>query len=113
VGRSLPASRWRKRVLVIEAGDDPAKITYPPQGGLTPFEGEVTVSGYYAAASEDKEMSWMFSVRHHDNDATQGRMRNITNTSTQTARTDPKQVSRHAGQWRAGSKASFTLGARA
>ncbi|HKP02649.1 MAG TPA: GMC oxidoreductase [Chthoniobacterales bacterium] len=54
-----------KRVLVIEAGPDPAKtrsVAYP-QAKV----GEVTqVPGYYGAASEDAEMSWMFSVRHHD-----------------------------------------------
>jgi choline dehydrogenase-like flavoprotein len=59
-----------KRVLVIEAGPDPAKVksvAYPAAG-----TGEVTqVPGYYAAASEDAEMSWMFSVRHHDNDERQ------------------------------------------
>lgn len=52
-----------KRVLVIEAGRDPAKIKAPP--GSPRIEGEATkVPGYYAAASEDPEMSWMFSVRH-------------------------------------------------
>ena len=53
-----------KTVLVIEAGADPANASsagYPAAGA-----GEVTrVPGYYAAASEDGEMSWMFSVRHY------------------------------------------------
>jgi choline dehydrogenase-like flavoprotein len=53
-----------KKVLVIEAGPDPAKtrsVAYPKAQ-----TGEVTeVPGYYAAASEDAEMSWMFSVRHY------------------------------------------------
>ena len=53
-----------KKVLVIEAGPDPDKTrsaAYPKAG-----VGEVTrVPGYYAAASEDAEMSWMFSVRHY------------------------------------------------
>ncbi len=63
-----------KRVLVIEAGSDPAKIKYDPLKSPTPFEGEITrVPGYYAAASEDGEMSWMFSVRHHEDDAIQAR----------------------------------------
>ncbi len=53
-----------KKVLVLEAGSDPviAKADAYP----TAEKGEVTkVPGYYAAASEDKELSWMFSVRHH------------------------------------------------
>ena len=54
-----------KKVLVIEAGPDPAKtrsVAYPAAE-----VGEVTqVPGYYGAASEDKEMSWMFSVRHYE-----------------------------------------------
>ena len=53
-----------KKVLVIEAGPDPAKtrsVAYPEAE-----VGEVTqVPGYYGAASEDAEMSWMFSVRHY------------------------------------------------
>src|SRR4051812_14667156 len=60
----------RKKVLVIEAGPDPAKTASAafPKAGT----GEVTrVPGYYAAASEDAEMSWMFSVRHYDDDARQ------------------------------------------
>jgi NAD(P)-binding Rossmann-like domain len=66
-----------KKVLVIEAGTDPAKVDYenPNEGGdiARPASygpdlkvGEVTrVPGYYGAASEDPEMSWMFSVRHY------------------------------------------------
>ena len=53
-----------KKVLVIEAGPDPAKTrshAYPEAD-----TGEVTkIPGYYGAASEDAEMSWMFSVRHY------------------------------------------------
>ena len=61
-----------KRVLVIEAGEDPAKIQYAATPPYAPIPGEVTkVPGYYAAASEDEKMSWMFSVRHHHDDATQ------------------------------------------
>jgi choline dehydrogenase-like flavoprotein len=59
-----------KKVLVIEAGRDPValkSVAYPAAEA-----GEVTrIPGYYAAASEDAEMSWMFSVRHHADDATQ------------------------------------------
>ena len=53
-----------KKVLVIEAGPDPVgtkSVAYPQAE-----RGEVTrVPGYYGAASEDAEMSWMFSVRHY------------------------------------------------
>jgi choline dehydrogenase-like flavoprotein len=61
-----------KKVLVIEAGTDPlqAKSKGYPNAG----PGEVTkVPGYYAAASEDAEMSWMYSVRHHEDGATQAK----------------------------------------
>ena len=53
-----------KKVLVIEAGRDSAAAksdAYPKAE-----TGEVTkVPGYHGAASEDAEMSWMFSVRHY------------------------------------------------
>src|SRR6478735_3551241 len=65
-----------KKVLVIEAGTDPAKIVYPPDlaTGAEPIVGEVSrVPGYYAAASEDAKMSWMFSVRHHADTEVQAR----------------------------------------
>ncbi len=63
-----------KRVLVVEAGDDPAKVEYSDGAQNKPFVGEVTrIPGYYAAASEDAKMSWMFSVRHHDDDPTQAK----------------------------------------
>src|SRR3982751_24417 len=59
-----------KKVLVIEAGPDPAKtrsVAYP-KAEL----GEVTeVPGYSGAASEDAERSWMFSVRHYKDTARQ------------------------------------------
>ena len=60
-----------KRVLVVESGSDPIKAkpspSYPDSG-----VGEVTrVPCYYAAASEDPELSWMFSVRHYEDDARQ------------------------------------------
>lgn len=60
-----------KRVLVVEAGGDPIKAkpspAYPDSG-----IGEVThIPCYYAAASEDPEMSWMFSVRHYEDDERQ------------------------------------------
>src|SRR6267143_1867326 len=53
-----------KKVLIIEAGRDPAKTE--SRGYQDAKTGEVTkVPGYYGAASEDAEMSWMFSVRHY------------------------------------------------
>jgi len=60
-----------KRVLLVEAGGDPLKAkpspAYPDAG-----VGEVTrIPGYYAAASEDAELSWMFSVRHYADTARQ------------------------------------------
>src|SRR5437870_10443419 len=61
-----------KKVLVIEAGSDPARtksLGYP-EAEL----GEVTrVPGYQGAATEDAEMSWMFSVRHYADSARQAR----------------------------------------
>src|SRR6266498_479635 len=62
-------ARGGKKVLVIEAGRDPALIKYPNKDGERLIEGEVTrIPGYYGPASEDAEMSWMFSVRHHADD---------------------------------------------
>jgi len=59
-----------KRVLVIEAGEDPAAFVSKdfPNAAV----GEVhDIPGYHAAATEDKEMSWQFSVRHFKDDANQ------------------------------------------
>ena len=66
-------------MLVIEAGHDPVKPkeSRPKPASAKSFGseapvGEVTrVPGYYAAASEDAEMSWMFSVRHYEDTARQ------------------------------------------
>lgn len=60
-----------KRVLVVEAGQDPK--TAPPSPAFPgSFAGEVTrVPGYHGAATEDAEMSWQFSVRHYHDDARQ------------------------------------------
>jgi len=68
-----------KTVLVVEAGHDPA--AEGPAGGIVridtaekPAAREVyQVPGYHAAATEDPQMSWMFSVRHYENDAAQKR----------------------------------------
>lgn len=61
------------RVLVLEAGADPAKAagTAPvPAAGVSPLlEREVyAVPGYHGAATEDKDMCWSFSVRHYEDD---------------------------------------------
>jgi len=63
-------ARAGQRVLLIEAGGDPAhapSVDYPQA-----LPGEIhDVPGYMAAASEDQEMSWQFSVRHYANDKQQ------------------------------------------
>lgn len=57
-------------VLVIEAGGDPAEersVAYPDAE-----PGEVyACPGYHGAATEDRELSWQFSVRHYADDARQ------------------------------------------
>lgn len=59
-----------KTVLVIEAGSDPANARSPEFPSADP--GEVhQCPGYHAAATEDAEMSWQFSVRHFEDDARQ------------------------------------------
>jgi choline dehydrogenase-like flavoprotein len=59
-----------RRVLLLEAGQDPAKAVsreYPDAK-----QGEIhDVPGYHGASTEDKEMSWQFSVRHYGDDAAQ------------------------------------------
>ncbi len=60
-----------KRVLLVEAGADPVKAK-PSPAHPDARVGEVThVPCYYAAASEDAELSWMFSVRHYEDTARQ------------------------------------------
>jgi choline dehydrogenase-like flavoprotein len=60
-----------KRVLLVEAGGDPIKAN-PSPAYPTAGVGEATrIPCYYAAASEDSEMSWMFSVRHYEDDERQ------------------------------------------
>jgi choline dehydrogenase-like flavoprotein len=67
-----------KRVLLLEAGGDPATdetrsgdpLAYTssrPEQIREVFE----VPGYHAAATENPEMSWGFSVRHYDDDQQQ------------------------------------------
>jgi choline dehydrogenase-like flavoprotein len=59
-----------KRVLVLEAGRDPAQ----ERSRIFPDSevGEVTqCPGYYAAATEEWEMGWQFSVRHYEDDKRQ------------------------------------------
>jgi choline dehydrogenase-like flavoprotein len=54
-----------KKVLVIEAGRDPVVLKSAAYPDAEP--GEVTrIPGYHGAATEDAEMSWMFSVRHYE-----------------------------------------------
>ncbi len=59
-----------KRVLVIDAGDDPAdekSRTYPRAEPGETF----ACPGYHGASTEDYEMSWQFSVRHYFDTARQ------------------------------------------
>lgn len=59
-----------RRVLVIEAGCDAAESTSVTHPGALP--GEVYgCPGYHAAATEDYETGWQFSVRHYADDARQ------------------------------------------
>ncbi len=59
-----------KKVLVIEAGRDP--ITAKSEAYPKAEPGEVTrIPGYHGAATEDAELSWMFSVRHYQDTARQ------------------------------------------
>ncbi|MBI3864959.1 MAG: GMC family oxidoreductase N-terminal domain-containing protein, partial [Planctomycetia bacterium] len=59
-----------RRVLLIEAGGDPAHAPSVDFPRAQP--GEIhDVPGYMAAASEDQEMSWQFSVRHYADDQRQ------------------------------------------
>jgi choline dehydrogenase-like flavoprotein len=67
-----------KRVLVIEAGCDPALSPPKPGDPVTPEAFEewgwreiYQVPGYHASATEDPQMSWEFSVRHYEDDDTQ------------------------------------------
>ena len=72
-------ARAGKRVLLIEAGTDPALSS---QSGGDPVSAQAfdkkhwrdvyQVPGYHASATEDPEMSWEFSVRHYCDDALQG-----------------------------------------
>src|SRR5438477_9862027 len=61
-----------KKVLVIEAGGDPIVAESDAFPKAEP--GEVTrIPGYHGAATEDAEMSWMFSVRHYQDTARQNK----------------------------------------
>jgi choline dehydrogenase-like flavoprotein len=67
-------ARAGRRVLLLEAGGDPA---IPKTEDLTKSSGPSNlrevhqVPGYHAAATEDPEMSWSFSVRHYADDRQQ------------------------------------------
>lgn len=65
-----------RTVLVIEAGSDPAvpvdggNASSAPAAAGTARE-VYAVPGYHAAATEDPQMSWDFSVRHYEDDRIQ------------------------------------------
>jgi choline dehydrogenase-like flavoprotein len=59
-----------KKVLVIEAGRDPVTAQSVVVKNAQPRE-VARVPGYHGAATEDAEMSWMFSVRHYQDTARQ------------------------------------------
>ena len=67
-----------RRVLVIEAGVDPGtgrQITYPKSAPLGPGPQGVrevyAVPAYNGASTEERDISWQFSVRHFTDDARQ------------------------------------------
>src|SRR5690606_2239034 len=70
-----------KRVLLIEAGFDPATadanalqpgpIQPPPVPADAPDRAVYRVPGLHGPSTEDPRMSWPFSVRHFDDDARQ------------------------------------------
>src|SRR5688572_33367487 len=67
-----------KRVLVLEAGLDPAVAGPSPGDPVTEdaFRPEILrevsqVPAYHGPATEDLEISWQFSVRHFDDEAKQ------------------------------------------
>ncbi|HEX4985339.1 MAG TPA: GMC oxidoreductase [Burkholderiales bacterium] len=81
-------ARAGKRVLLIEAGRDPAVERACGGDPVVPEAFEewrwreaYGVPGYHAAATEDPDMSWNFSVRHYERDEVQ--------------RGDPKYFSQH------------------
>ena len=67
----------RKRVLVLEAGVDPAVPTNGEpavDNAAVDHEREVyAVPAYHGAATEFPPFSWDFSVRHYDDDGQQGK----------------------------------------
>jgi len=69
-----------RSVLVLEAGSDPASATPTAsivQAAAAPRKDDsrevYRVPAYHAAATEDPQTSWMFSVRHYEDDAAQAR----------------------------------------
>ncbi|HEX6737352.1 MAG TPA: GMC oxidoreductase, partial [Vicinamibacteria bacterium] len=69
-----------KRVLVLEAGLDPM-VTDPKPGDpldhpdarqpSASWREVAAAPGYHAPSTEDRDISWSFSVRHYDDDKTQ------------------------------------------
>lgn len=73
-------ARAGRSVLVLEAGGDPAlpdaSMGDPPYTTVIDpknFRKVHQVPGYHAAATEDAQMSWAFSVRHYADDKRQER----------------------------------------
>ncbi|HEU4365184.1 MAG TPA: GMC oxidoreductase, partial [Candidatus Krumholzibacteria bacterium] len=65
-----------RRVLVIEAGVDPATGEALDDPGAAPTDPDAmrevyAVPGYHGPSTEDERMSWEFSVRHYADDARQ------------------------------------------
>jgi len=63
-----------RTVLLIEAGVDPAiDNASVGTGGKAPLRDVYAVPAYHAAATEDPDTSWRFSVRHYDSQPRQAR----------------------------------------
>ncbi|HWM69783.1 MAG TPA: GMC oxidoreductase [Steroidobacteraceae bacterium] len=61
-----------RTVLLLEAGSDPAYPADQQQVHTSEPREVYAVPGYHAAATEDKQMSWGFSVRHYESLDRQG-----------------------------------------
>jgi choline dehydrogenase-like flavoprotein len=76
-------ARGGKRVLLLEAGRDSAVLQTENPSTLREVQ---QIPGYHAAATEDPEMSWSFSVRHYTDDVRQA------NDSKYSSKHDPSQT---------------------
>ena len=74
------------RVLVLEAGGDPRKLTgaNPVSGGANALPEDYDVPGFHPLATENEALRWDFFVRHYTDSAQQKR--------------DPKYVEMHNGK---------------